>query len=449
MIKRKIPAIIIPAVLLMTSFTAVPISADAAQKNTPVRGGETGFDKYLVMDEGANVPNVTFEYTFSSGEEQSFDSQGRTFAVNAGPTPEKIVFSGEGISDKVKNDCKFEISFSSADSTKTYEQKETTDYVKNLDPGEKYAKKTAALDFSSVGFDEPGIYRYIITETQGSSQGITYDEDNTRVLDVYVVDNTDNGDLTKLKVSGYILHSSPSSITINDTQYGSDGEVISGATAQEPAAESSDYKSQGFTNEYRSYDLTFRKAVSGNQASRDKYFRFDLEITGAVPGTVYSVSYSDDNNENTTDGNADISISKNPNSATKVIPEDIVQPDSVRADADGRAEQTFYLQHGQYITVRGLSEGTGYSVRDGKEDYSPSYTTSDLKDIADSKADVAENSYGIDQDVDISFINTRNGVIPTGVIFAVIPLCVLGIALVGGIVILAVRNRKRKTVEEE
>ena len=68
MIKRKIPAIIIPAVLLMTSFTAVPISADAAQKNTPVRGGETGFDKYLVMDEGANVPNVTFEYTFSSGE---------------------------------------------------------------------------------------------------------------------------------------------------------------------------------------------------------------------------------------------------------------------------------------------------------------------------------------------------------------------------------------------
>ena len=34
-------------------------------------------------------------------------------------------------------------------------------------------------------------------------------------------------------------------------------------------------------------------------------------------------------------------------------------------------------------------------------------------------------------------------------IFAVIPLCVLGIALVGGIVILAVRNRKRKTVEEE
>ena len=56
MIKRKIPAIIIPAVLLMTSFTEVPISADAAQKYPPVRGGETGFDKYIVMEERENVP---------------------------------------------------------------------------------------------------------------------------------------------------------------------------------------------------------------------------------------------------------------------------------------------------------------------------------------------------------------------------------------------------------
>lgn len=34
--------------------------------NTPVNGGTFNFNKYLVMDANANVPNATFDYTISS-----------------------------------------------------------------------------------------------------------------------------------------------------------------------------------------------------------------------------------------------------------------------------------------------------------------------------------------------------------------------------------------------
>lgn len=448
MMKNRFPVILIPAAFIITAFAGMSLTADAAGAYTPVSGGNTALDKYLVMDEGANVPDVSFEYTISSGQAQSFNEQDKTIEVIAGPSPEKIVFTGNSVSDEIKTDCKFEIGFAPGDSTKTQEQKDASDYVKNLDPGEKYAKKTVDIDLNGISFDEPGIYRYIITETQGSAQGITYDAENTRVLDVYVTDNTDESGVSGLKISGYVLHSSPSAVTIDEIQYGSDGQVISASSSQEPGTEGSDYKSQGFTNEYTSYDLTFSKDVSGNQASRDKYFRFDLEITGAVPGTVYAVSYADDNNEHTTDGSADVSISKAPNSATTVIDNDIIQPSEITADADGKVRQSFYLQHGQYITVRGLSQGTKYSIKDVKEDYAASYTTNDMDDTTVSKLDFASDRSGIDQDVSVGFVNTRNGIIPTGVILTVAPFAVIGAALIAGIVFLIVKNRKRRSEEE-
>ena len=42
-----------------------------------------------------------------------------------------------------------------------------------------------------------------------------------------------------------------------------------------------DKKSQGFTNSFDTSDLTLRKQVTGNQASRDKYFEFTLNIDKA------------------------------------------------------------------------------------------------------------------------------------------------------------------------
>lgn len=454
--------------MIASMAVAVPMGASAEGTNnyTAVKGTTTSFDKYLVMDEGANVPNVSFEYTVAAGTPQTFSADNKTIAVYAGPTPEKIVFSGTAIADTTTTDSKFEISFAQGNDTVLYASKGSTDYVKNLDAGEKYAKKTATLSFADVEFDEPGIYRYVITETAGSAQGITYDSDATRILDVYVVDATpttgDNAGNKTLEVSNYILHATDSTITINETTYGSDGQVISGKTTQTGGVETSDYKSQGFTNEYSSYDLTFSKEVTGNQGSKDKYFAFTVKIENAVAGTVYDVSYSDDDNANTTDGDADATINAKPNNATTIEAlngtSNVTQPATLTIDSDGSVEQVFYLQHGQKIAIRGLAKGTKYTITEAPEDYTPSAvaTAGDDKNTGDASAEgsaitLSNNAMTDDYiqgDAVIDFTNNRQGTIPTGILLSVAAPAIVGILVIGGIAYLIIKNKRREAEED-
>ena len=450
--KKRISAVIASMALTASMMTVFPASAD--YKYEPVAGESTQFDKYLVMDENANVPNVSFEYTIAAGEAKTFSESGRTVAVYPGPTPEKIVITGTGITDEDAEDGKFEIDFTSEDTAKTTAASD--ELVKGLDAGEKFAKKTAKLDLSAVQFTEPGIYRYVISETKGTAAGITYDEDLTRVLDVYVEDVTGEEGEPELAVTSYVLHATDAPVALSGT-YGSDGNVIQQAETEteEPVEEETpteapddDKKSQGFTNEYTSHDLVFSKTVSGNQASKDKYFAFTLTIDGAVPGTVFDVSYEDDSNANTTDGDADKTISANPNNATTVITEAVEQPAKVTADSEGKVTQVFYLQHGQKIAVRGLAEGTKYSIDENEEDYAPSYVTDDTDDTTSAKKDVASNSTGIKKDVKIDFTNTRSGNIPTGLLLSIAAPAIIGIITLAGIVFLAYRNRRRESEED-
>ena len=465
---KSIAAAVASLGMIASMAVAMPLGASAADKYTAVNGTTTTFDKYLVMDEGANVPNVSFEYTVEAGTAQEFKADDKTIAIYAGPTPEKIAFSGTDISDTTTTDSKFEISFAQGNDTTLYASKGANDYVKNLDAGEKYAKKTATLSFADVAFDEPGIYRYVITETAGTAQGITYDTDNTRILDVYVEDNTTDAG-KNLKVTSYILHATDSTVTINDTTYGSDGQVISGGTTNTAdGAETSDYKSQGFTNEYTSHDLTFSKEVTGNQGSKDKYFAFTVKIEDAVKGTVYNVSYADDNNANTTDGNADASISAKPNSATTITALNgdtaVTQPATLTVGDDGTVTQVFYLQHGQKIAIRGLADNTKYTITEDAEDYK-STAKNDLIAIAAKDAVGTEGNEGyqaavpaktfdddttgnITGDVYTGYTNDRSGTIPTGILLSIAAPAVVGVIVIGGIAYLLIKNKRRKAEEE-
>ena len=467
---KRIAAGVASLAMVASMALSMPLGASAAGTNyTAVNGSTTSFDKYLVMDEGSNVPNVSFEYTVTAGTAQNFDASGKTIAVYSGPTPENIVFSGTGITDTTTTDSKFEIGFAQADTSSAVLQanKGTSDYVKNLDAGEKYAKKTATLSFANVAFTEPGIYRYVITETVGNAQGVTYDSDNTRILDVYVEDVTPtsgtNAGVKTLQVSQYILHATESTVTINETTYGSDGQVITGKTTQTPGVETSDYKSQGFTNEYSSYDLTFSKAVTGNQASKDKYFAFTVKIENAVAGTVYDVSYVDDNNPNTTDGNADATITKKPNSATTIAAlngdNNVTQPSTITIPAGAtEVTQTFYLQHGQKIAIRGLAKGTKYTITEAPEDYTPSAvatagTDKNTGDATDTGTAITLSNNAmsddyIQGDAIIDFTNTREGTIPTGILLSVAAPAGVGIVVIGGIAYLLIKNKRREAEEE-
>ena len=297
--------------------------------------------------------------------------------------------------------------------------------------GEKYAVKTATVDFSNITFVEPGIYRYIITEKASATNaaaGIMHDNDVDRVLDVYVTDN--NG---KLVISGYVLHKNESDVTIGDTM-GSDDVV---ATGDELAD-----KTDGFTNEYKSKDLVFKKEVSGNQASRDKYFEFTLNITGLTSGNVYTVSLADDSDANTTDGNADATSGSN--NATIAANSGKTNVLTLTSDSNGQIEQKFYLQHGQSIAVRGLPINATYTLTENAEDYKS--TASGVSGYDKATTGVIGTIAGNEKVVKTSYKNERQGVIPTGVISVVGPaVAVIMIAVVGlGIVLLGKRRKEER-----
>lgn len=392
--KRKIAMAIMTATMIMS---AVPVCA-ADNSYIGVAGESAKFDKYLVMDKEANVPNASFTYTIEPGTAKTYSVEGKKFEVLAGVgTP--------SMTDEDTTIDGYQLVFKPTDTLNTTLQ--TGDQVKDFDANKQgYAKKTSTVDFSGVTFTEPGIYRYVITET-GTNQAVTNDTNDKRYLDVYVTD--DNGEL---KVSGYILHATDSEVGMGDSQ-GSDGKQT-------------DNKSQGFTNTYDTSNLTFKKEVSGNQASHDKYFEFTVEIKDAVPGTVYNVDIT---GATATSGGNAATIAANANKANVT---------QLTVGADGKVTQKFYLQHGQYITIQGIAKDSTYTVTENKEDYkSEAAVVEGYKDPT--------TGIVVSTDLNTSYLNTREGTIPTGVIMTVAPFA--AVTLLGGFGIAKLSMKKRRDDE--
>ncbi|MDB6482874.1 hypothetical protein PMN76_12300 [Blautia wexlerae] len=259
------------AVAAAMMLTVVPVGAVGSNYGATIGGAKTTtFDKFLVMDEEANVPNATFNYAVTAGVAKAYSVEGKKFQVLAGVDADKVTMDGVGTGATAG-----QIVFTQGDGSDTHGT-DSDKYVKDLVAGKKYAMKTATLDFSKVQFTEPGVYRYVVTES-GKNQGITNDADLTRIVDVYVNDaTTDEG--KALTIAGYVLHSNA-----DDEPDVAAGEDF-GSTGAYVAT-----KSQGFTNSYETSDLTLRKQVTGNQASRDKYLEFTLNIAAAQPNTKYDV----------------------------------------------------------------------------------------------------------------------------------------------------------------
>lgn len=394
----------------------------AAETNygTTIEGTKTTtFDKYLVMDKQANVPNATFSYAVKAGNAKAYDVNGKKFQVLAGVDAGKITMAGVGEGAEANK-----IVFKQGDNSDTHDATKDA-YVKDLDSAkQKYAMKTAKLDLSAVTFKEPGVYRYIITES-GTNQAITNDADLTRVLDVYVNDasTTDtDGKLTKkLTIAGYVLHSNA-----DDEPDVAAGEDFGSAGSY------TDKKSQGFTNSYDTSDLTLRKQVTGNQASRDKYFEFTLNIDNAQPNTKYAVVIDD----------AD--VKSQANAATIDANANQVNVTSITTDENGKATQKFYLQHRQQVTVQGIAKDTTYALTENTEDYKSTANTaaSSVVTIKTGTDSAEVNGTIASKDLTTGYLNTRDGVIPTGVIMTVAPFA--AVTLLGAAGMVTIKMRKKE-----
>ena len=464
-------AAITASAAVIASLAAAPMNAGAVgttYSSTLATADElktTTLDKYLVMKADANVPNSQFTFSVAPGAAVSADRDNGTLAVLAGVGTPELTNSTMTFSTA---DTATDEAAKSADDTPVFVTADSSD--------EKYVKKTLTLDFSGVAFTEPGVYRYLITES-GTNQGITngYVDASTaevvRTLDVYVEDAgavaAEGADAGKpqLRITGYVMY--------NGTQNGAP-KAAGNASAAAPnngAEVAGASKNDTITNVYSSQNLTFGKAVTGNQGSKDKYFKYTVEISNLSAENVkLSVDLS----------GADSTVPASPNAATKTEyagkanPAELIADLSKTVDANGyKAEAVtagetpdtvtsykitaeYYLQHGQYITIQGIPEGAAYSVTETEEDYtktagitqSLSMLNWDGASGNDALTDAVSGSIG-DADIHTGYTNDRSGTIPTGILSTVagsLGIVALGIAgVAGGIVYL----KKKKSEDEE
>ena len=375
---------------LIVAFAAIPASA----AYTPVHGDNSlSFNKFLIVDEDARIPAIDFEYAIAPG----------SAAAATATTPAIIA----GVGTPTIGTASF------ATGETAYTSVQGTDEV-TLDSGEKYAKKAVTVNFSNVTFNQPGIYRYVITEdmTNAANKAVSYDTQTsgtagTRYLDVYVVDNAG-----ALSVSQYVMHETAAVVPNND------------------ADDKADDKSSGFVNEITSHEIEFGKEVTGNQGSKDKYFKYTLTISNAQANTTYEVDLT----------NAEAAPVKT--DATKYAT--MSNPSTIMTGSHGVVTEYFYLKDGQYITIKGLPEGYLYELSEDAEDYTSSNGITAANNAGNTAySDPVVNTTGVNADIKTGFTNERTGTIPTGVLLTIAPFAI-GLLLFGALAIFFIARKKKR-----
>jgi hypothetical protein len=411
---KKFAAAAAGLMLALSAAGAVCAVADYEAEKQAV-GGKPTFEKYLVMDSTAAVPNASFVFTVAPAA-KPVDSVG-DITLFDGIAGAKFA-EGEGVT--VGKDGKATVTFSPADET-TQDVNAGTRTVMFADTennNEKFAVKTITLDFSEVHFPNPGIYCYQITEEAPTSAGIT-NVSGTEYL-YYVTVTDTNGTLS---VDSYILQQGTSAPEI---------ENVGETNDPEDAGKKNSKKSTGITNRYTTHSLDFNKLVDGNQGSRDKYFKFTLKLTDPAEGEAGHINVNDDDRYIIDAANSDFDPAPEGNIATVYTAENMTAANSVDIHTDTDADyqyltyselaagKTFYLHSNQNIKILGIPEGLGYEITEDEENYTPSVTvhTDDGLD-SDGTVDEANNKVtdaALTADAEITFTNVRNGVIPTGIL---------------------------------
>lgn len=325
--------VFLTSAMLIAAFAG----ANAVYADQPVSKGSTVEIKKTVdlTDDKVLMPNTSFKFTV----EPDNTAQGTKDKLDVRPGVEL-------------NGKEFKVDYTNTDKSATKD-------------------KTVGVDFSSVKFDKPGIYRYIVKETDGKISGITYDVKEYAV-DVYAYDDGNGQIIAKYVVS-----------------HEKDKE------AKEPIQ---------FNNKLKTTSLTVKKTVTGNAGDRDRDFSFTLELTA---------------NDQFEAGQKVTFIKRDKDKKDTPVEVTIGTPTQ------------FTLKDTETLTLDKLPVGISYKVREAE--VAGYKTTAQLKDGDSTEAYNLGDDHVSDETPDvIEVTNNKEGIIPTGVVNTIAPFAALAIVAIGG-----------------
>ena len=115
------------AALALVMTCSLPVSAAGSNYGETIGGTKTtAFDKYLVMEAGAEVPNAAFTYAVTAGEAKEYSVEGKKFQVLAGVDANKVTMAG------VDSANANTIAFAAGDATKQDDNASVKNYDKTV-----------------------------------------------------------------------------------------------------------------------------------------------------------------------------------------------------------------------------------------------------------------------------------------------------------------------------
>lgn len=317
--------------------------------------------KKVTTDGNTHAPNTTFSFTIEPYVHTDTD-KGDTF-------------EGEAVSNGVAGGL-------------TLDTANNFSFAPEADTSAFYTK-TGKIKVHPEVFTEPGIYHYLVTETQGTYNGITYDVTPRHVY-VYVVNKTDGKD-------GYEVQA-VKVVKDGETDKADDLEIVN-------------RYGDGTTPEDDVHDFTIKKTVTGNQGNKNKEFSFTVTINGDDTDKAGKEKY-------------------------KAVKTPKTGESEIMHITDEEAA-TFTLMDDETLHIYGLSENDEYTVAEA--DYTAEGYTTTVKD---------NNAKGkLEADgVVVEFINDKHVGPATGVAMTFAPYVLL-VAAAGGLGAVVLGKKKREDDE--
>lgn len=414
--------LMIAVALLLTVVTVLPLlgtsraKADSnSTKYTAITISNVELKKVLDIPSTTTIPSSGFGFAFTiepiADEIPATDGY---FAVLPGPT-----YTDTTSDPAVTYPRIADVVFATTDTTRDDSKDDEATYDSSI-------TKTTSIDFSDVKFEEPGVYRYIITETAAAgytNTGVGYDSNSQKVLDVYIINDPENEG--SLKVQSCILLKK-----VAGTNVGAPSTTANWDTT---------LKSDKFVNKYPTNTLTLKKTVTGNQGSKDQYFAFEIKL--ADNGTVTVA-------DNIVVGVTGQDKEPTANSATEYAAATMKTANNITSltGTQLKAGYTMYLQNDDEVTFTGLVENCSFTITETKKDYTVS--TKIEKDGEENVTGTTNTvTSTMDKSATVTFTNNKQGTIPTGVILSVAPWAIAGIVILAGVVFFAIHSKRR--FEEE
>lgn len=403
-------------------------------------------------------PAVTYTYTVTPGASVSVTDDTSDHASGTAVSAETI----PGITTGVKVNGGDAGNGTSASGTLAWTNADILDAA----AAGKANCKEFTLDFSSVVFTRPGVYRYVITESADAytTSGVTEtDGTHVRYMDVYVMrsDSYDDAEITPddWRIYGYVC-------VIENEDITPDGDTATtGAVKTNGFVAATNDGEKVKADEYHTFNLTIGKTLTGDDAMLSHKFPFEAAWTaGSATGTFqFAVSESD------------ASVTKSAQAAATSVSGTSVAANTLykvgSADAVGTSgkDGSPSVASGGSVKYIGIPEGTKVTVTETNDVTGTTYTATvkaDGEEAAFTGGTASLSSDGstaamdegttaayaqaaapdAGKNAEIQFTNTLAVISPTGYVVRFAPYALMMIA---GIALLIVAVKRRKHTGED